>query len=37
MFFDARGDKGKFGQLLRNWPNHNVQIIVITDGSRILG
>ena len=37
MFFDARGDAGRFGQLLRNWPNHNVQIIVITDGSRILG
>ena len=37
MFFDARGDAGRFGHLLRNWPNHNVQIIVITDGSRILG
>jgi len=37
MFFDARGDAGRFGHLLKNWPNHNVQIIVITDGSRILG
>ena len=37
MFFDARGDAGRFGSLLKNWPNHNVQIIVITDGSRILG
>lgn len=24
-------------QVLRNWPSHNVQIIVVTDGSRILG
>lgn len=37
MFFDARGDAGRFSSLLKNWPNHNVQIIVVTDGSRILG
>lgn len=24
-------------QVLDNWPSHNVQIIVVTDGSRILG
>ena len=24
-------------QVLGNWPSHNVQIIVVTDGSRILG
>lgn len=32
-----RGCLACWVQVLRNWPSHNVQIIVITDGSRILG
>lgn len=30
-------DKGEFRAMCRNWPQHDVDIIVITDGSRILG
>jgi len=29
-------DKGNIHTILRNWP-HNVEITVVTDGSRILG
>jgi len=29
--------KGRIAQVLANWPNENVDIIVISDGSRILG
>ncbi|KAK9841954.1 hypothetical protein WJX81_000859 [Elliptochloris bilobata] len=37
MFFDAFAQRGHFRKMLDNWPSHNVQIIVVSDGSRILG
>lgn len=30
-------DRGGVAQILRNWPQQNVEMTVITDGSRILG
>ena len=37
MFFDSFAMRGHFRRVLDNWPSHNVQIIVVSDGSRILG
>ena len=37
MFFDSFAMRGRFRKVLDNWPSHNVQIIVVSDGSRILG
>ena len=40
LFIDATpggGMRGRFDQVVRNWHSHNVQIVVVTDGSRILG
>ncbi|MFZ5558171.1 MAG: NAD-dependent malic enzyme [Pseudomonadota bacterium] len=36
MFVSAR-DKGRIRETLRNWPTREVDIIVVTDGERILG
>jgi malate dehydrogenase (oxaloacetate-decarboxylating)(NADP+) len=30
-------DRGSIKQILNNWPQQNVEITVVTDGSRILG
>ena len=37
VYLSARSHRGRFAQVLRNWPSHNVQIIVCSDGGRILG
>lgn len=37
MYFSAFQDRGKFRQMLDNWPSEEVDIIVVTDGGRILG
>ncbi|KAJ8450194.1 hypothetical protein Cgig2_033388 [Carnegiea gigantea] len=36
MYFSAR-DKGEMMSMIYNWPAHQVDMIVVTDGSRILG
>ncbi|KAK4797071.1 hypothetical protein SAY86_029397 [Trapa natans] len=36
MYFSAK-DKGEMMSMIYNWPAHKVDMIVITDGSRILG
>lgn len=36
MYFSTQ-DRGLFQTMVHNWPQDDVQIIVVTDGSRILG
>ncbi|KAK9842247.1 hypothetical protein WJX81_002558 [Elliptochloris bilobata] len=36
MYFSAT-DKGEIASVVWNWPSHEVDAIVVTDGSRILG
>jgi malate dehydrogenase (oxaloacetate-decarboxylating)(NADP+) len=36
MFF-SRYDRGHFSSMIYNWPHDDVHVIVVTDGSRILG
>ncbi|KAE8718382.1 NADP-dependent malic enzyme 4 [Hibiscus syriacus] len=35
--FVSLKEKGKIREVLRNWPQRNIQVIVVTDGERILG
>ena len=35
--FVSDKNKGRFLEILKNWPNKEVRIIVMTDGERILG
>ncbi|EOY33358.1 PREDICTED: NADP-dependent malic enzyme [Theobroma cacao] len=35
--FISLKEKGKIHEVLRNWPQKNIQVIVVTDGERILG
>lgn len=37
MYLDAFNHRGRFRKVLDNWFSHTVQIIVVTDGGRILG
>eukprot|EP00041_Stephanoeca_diplocostata_P029192 m.855977 g.855977 ORF g.855977 m.855977 type:complete len:478 (-) comp23510_c0_seq39:59-1492(-) len=36
MYF-SQDDKGHFSHMVYNWPHDDVHVIVVTDGSRILG
>ncbi len=36
LYVTAR-DRGRVREVLRNWPGHEVRMIVVTDGERILG
>jgi malate dehydrogenase (oxaloacetate-decarboxylating)(NADP+) len=35
--FITKNDRGRVKKILKNWPQKNIRIIVVTDGERILG
>lgn len=35
--FISASDRGRVARVMRNWPAHEVRMIVVTDGERILG
>ena len=36
MYF-SKEDRGQMAAMVYNWPHRDVHVIVVTDGSRILG
>ena len=36
MYFSSQ-DRGLMSSMVYNWPHDDVEVIVVTDGSRILG
>jgi malate dehydrogenase (oxaloacetate-decarboxylating)(NADP+) len=36
-FYITPADRGRVGDIMQNWPERDVRLIVVTDGARILG